>query len=46
MSNSKQLDPSDDAPELDRNWFEQAEIRKGDKVIRPARPAKKLEKKD
>jgi uncharacterized protein (DUF4415 family) len=33
----KWIDP-DDAPFLDREWFERAEIRHGDRVIRPARP--------
>jgi uncharacterized protein (DUF4415 family) len=33
---SKWVDP-DDAPPLDRDWFEQAEIREGDRVIRPAK---------
>jgi uncharacterized protein (DUF4415 family) len=31
------VDP-DDAPELDDDWFDRAEIRIGDTVIRPARP--------
>lgn len=31
------VDP-DDAPHLDREWFERAEISIGGKVIRPARP--------
>jgi len=34
----KWIDP-DDAPHLDRDWFERAEIREGDRIIRPARPA-------
>ena len=34
---SKWVDP-DDAPRLDREWFERAEIREGDRLIRPARP--------
>jgi len=34
---SKWVDP-DDAPHLDRDWFERAEIREGDRLIRPARP--------
>ena len=33
---SKWVDP-DDAPHLDREWFERAEIREGDRLIRPAR---------
>jgi uncharacterized protein (DUF4415 family) len=33
---SKWVDP-DDAPHLDRNWFEQAELRDGDRLIGPAR---------
>ena len=33
---SKWVDP-DDAPHLDRDWFERAEIREGDRLIRPAR---------
>jgi len=32
------VDP-DDAPELDDEWFERAEVRIGDKVIRRGRPA-------
>jgi len=35
---SSWVDP-DDAPELDDEWFERAEIRIGDKVIRRGRPA-------
>jgi uncharacterized protein (DUF4415 family) len=34
----KWVDP-DDAPELDDEWFERAEIRIGDNVIRRGRPA-------
>ena len=33
---SKWIDP-DDAPHLDRDWFERAEIREGDRLVRPAR---------
>jgi uncharacterized protein (DUF4415 family) len=33
---SKWVDP-DDAPHLDREWFQKAEIREGDRLIRPAR---------
>ena len=33
---SSWVDP-DDAPHLDRDWFAQAEIREGDRLIRPAR---------
>jgi uncharacterized protein (DUF4415 family) len=33
---SKWVDP-DDAPHLDRGWFERAELRDGDQVIRPAK---------
>lgn len=33
---SKWVDP-DDAPHLDRDWFESAEIREGDRLIRPAK---------
>ena len=33
---SKWVDP-DDAPHLDRDWFERAEIREGGCLIRPAR---------
>ena len=29
---------ADDAPRLDRDWFERAEIRHGDRLIRPGRP--------
>jgi uncharacterized protein (DUF4415 family) len=35
---SSWVDP-DDAPELDDDWFDRAEMRIGDKVIRPGRPA-------
>jgi uncharacterized protein (DUF4415 family) len=45
---SKWIDP-DEAPHLDREWFERAEIREGDHVIRTARPAgrpKKTEPKE
>jgi uncharacterized protein (DUF4415 family) len=31
------VDP-DDAPELDDDWFDRAEIRIGDKIIRKGRP--------
>lgn len=34
---SSWVDP-DDAPELDDEWFERAELRIGDKVIRRGRP--------
>ena len=34
---SKWIDP-DDAPRLTREWFEAAEIRQGDRLIRAARP--------
>ena len=34
---SNWVDP-DDAPELDDDWFDRAEIRIGDKVIRRGRP--------
>jgi uncharacterized protein (DUF4415 family) len=33
---SKWVDP-DEAPYLDRDWFERAEIREGGRLIRPAR---------
>jgi uncharacterized protein (DUF4415 family) len=33
---SKWVDP-DEAPHLTREWFEAAEIREGDRLIRPAR---------
>lgn len=33
----KWVDP-DDAPHLDRDWFERAEIREGGRVVRKARP--------
>ena len=29
----------DDAPHLTREWFERAEIREGDRLVRAARPA-------
>jgi uncharacterized protein (DUF4415 family) len=35
---SKWVDP-DDAPHLDRDWFETAEIREGGRLIRPTRTA-------
>jgi uncharacterized protein (DUF4415 family) len=35
---SKWVDP-DDAPGLDRDWFERAEIREGGQLIRPAKIA-------
>ncbi|HEX5231024.1 MAG TPA: BrnA antitoxin family protein [Bradyrhizobium sp.] len=35
---SSWVDP-DDAPELDDEWFERAELRVGDKIIRRGRPA-------
>lgn len=34
---SKWVDP-DDAPHLDRDWFQRAEIREGDKLVRRGRP--------
>jgi hypothetical protein len=34
---SKWIDP-DEAPHLDREWFERGEIREGDRIIRPGRP--------
>jgi uncharacterized protein (DUF4415 family) len=34
---SRWIDP-DAAPHLDRDWFERAEIREGERLIRPARP--------
>ena len=33
---SRWVDP-DEAPRLDRDWFERAEIRDGERLIRPAR---------
>ena len=36
---SKWIDP-DDAPRLDREWFERAEIWEGNKLVRPGRPRK------
>jgi uncharacterized protein (DUF4415 family) len=36
-TDSSWVDP-DDAPELDDDWFDRAEIKIGDKVIRPGRP--------
>ena len=33
---SRWVDP-DEAPPLDREWFERAEIREGERVVRPAR---------
>ena len=37
ITKSKWIDP-DDAPLLDRDWFERAEIWQGDKLVRPGRP--------
>lgn len=37
VTESKWIDP-DDAPELDDDWFDRAEIRIGDRVIRRGRP--------
>jgi uncharacterized protein (DUF4415 family) len=34
---SKWVDP-DETPHLDRGWFERAEIRDGERLIRPAKP--------
>jgi uncharacterized protein (DUF4415 family) len=46
---SKWVDP-DDAPHLDRDWFERAELREGGHVIRPAgaagRPKKEVTKEE
>ncbi len=42
---SKWVD-SDDAPPLDRDWFERAEIREGDRLIRPARAIGRPKKDD
>ncbi len=39
ITKSKWIDP-DDAPRLDREWFERAEIWEGNKLIRPGRPRK------
>jgi uncharacterized protein (DUF4415 family) len=36
---SKWIDP-DEAPRLEREWFERAEIWEGNKLIRPGRPRK------
>ena len=33
---SRWVDP-DEAPPLDREWFERAEIREGERLVRPAR---------
>jgi hypothetical protein len=45
---NKWVDP-DEAPHLDRGWFERAELREGDHVIRPApavgRPKQEVTKK-
>ncbi len=41
---SKWIDP-DDAPRLDREWFERAEIWQGNKLIRLGRPRKAATKK-
>jgi uncharacterized protein (DUF4415 family) len=37
ITETKWIDP-DDAPHLDREWFERGEIREGGRLIRPARP--------
>jgi uncharacterized protein (DUF4415 family) len=37
ITRSKWIDP-DEAPHLDRDWFERAEIREGGKLVRPGRP--------
>lgn len=37
------VDP-DDAPELTQEWFEQADLCHGDKLIRPGRPKSPLRK--
>lgn len=34
---NKWIDP-DEAPKLDRTWFAEADLRKGDKIIRRGRP--------
>ncbi len=36
-SKRKWSDP-DDAPRLDRDWFDRAEIKEGEKLVRPGRP--------
>ena len=36
VGENRWVDP-DEAPSLDREWFERAEIREGERVIRPAR---------
>ena len=38
MTKAEWIDP-DDAPELDDDWFDRAELRIGDRVLRPARSA-------
>ena len=43
ITKSKWIDP-DDAPLLDRDWFERAEIRQGGKLIRRGRPKKESPK--
>ncbi len=43
ITKSKWIDP-DDAPPLDRDWFERAEIWDGNKLIRPGRPKKAVTK--
>lgn len=37
ISKSKWVDP-DDSPPLDRDWFQRAEIKEGNKLIRRGRP--------
>jgi uncharacterized protein (DUF4415 family) len=39
ITKSNWIDP-DDAPRLDREWFERAEIWEDNKLIRPGRPRK------
>jgi uncharacterized protein (DUF4415 family) len=41
----KWIDP-DEAPHLDRDWFDRAEIREGGRLIRTARPAGRPKKSD
>ena len=40
---SRSTDP-DEAPPLDREWFERAEIRDGERLVRPAKAVRRPQK--
>jgi len=42
-SASRSIDP-DDAPRLDREWFERAEIREAERLVRPRKAVVRPEK--